>query len=122
LVMGAALNAQGKFEQALQVLERGEALAPNAWQAYFESGRALLSLGKFQDALHKVNKAFTLTDVQHHPELHLLKGYVYLGLNAYTAALPELETYVNQEPGGANALEARSAIERIRPLATGEAR
>ncbi|MGE5207557.1 MAG: tetratricopeptide repeat protein [Chlamydiota bacterium] len=117
LVMGAALNCQQKFQDALLSLQRAETLLPNAWQGYFESGKALLRLGRFQEALQQVNKSFALVDPSQHPDLHLLKGYSYLGLHTYGGALSELQQYLSQAPGGAHTAAVRSTLEKIRPLA-----
>jgi Flp pilus assembly protein TadD len=117
LVMGAILNAQDKYKDALVPLQRAETLMPGAWQGYFESGKALLQLQKFQDALQQVNKAMALTDLARHPELHLVKGYAYMGLRVYGAALGELEQYVNQVPASPYSASIRSTLEKIRPLA-----
>lgn len=117
LVMGAVLNCQKKFQDALRPLERAQVLLPNAWQGYFESSKALLQLGRFQQALQQVNKALSLNDAGAHPELHLLKGYAYIGLGTYGAAVTELEQYVSQFPNGPDAARVRSELEKIRPLA-----
>lgn len=117
LVMGAVLNCQKKFEDALHSLERAEMLLPNAWQGYFESSKALLQLGRFQQALQQTNKAFALGDAGAHPELHLVKGYAYMGLRAYGAAMTELQQYVSQSPNGPDAGRVRSDLAKIRPLA-----
>jgi tetratricopeptide (TPR) repeat protein len=117
LVMGAILNCQKKFEDALRSLSRAEALLPNAWQGYFESSKALLQLGKFQEALQQTNKGLALSDPSAHPELHLVKGYAYIGLSTYGAAVIELEQYLSKFPSGADAAHVRSDLEKIRPLA-----
>ena len=117
LVMGAALNCQRKYQDALLPLERAEALAPAAWQGYFESSKALLQLGKYQDALQQVNRAMALEKAGNHPELHLMKGYAYAGLHTYDAALGELQQYLTQDPGGPYAEDARASLAKIRPLA-----
>jgi carboxypeptidase family protein/tetratricopeptide repeat protein len=116
LVMGATFNCQKKFEDALRSLARAEAMLPNAWQGYFESSKALLQLGKFQEALQESNKALALNDASAHPELHLVKGYAYLGLRAYGAAVTELEQYISHFPDGPDAARVRSDLEKIRPL------
>lgn len=116
LVMGAVLNCQRKYQDALRPLQQAEVLLPNAWQGYFESGKALLQLGKYQDALHQANKALSLQDGGAHPELHLVKGYAYLGLRTYAAAGGELQQYLKQAPNGAFAADARASLEKIRGL------
>lgn len=117
LVMGAALNAQGKYQDALRSLRQAQALLPNAWQGYFESSKALLQLGKFEEALHQAQKAGAVSDANSHPELHLLQGYAYIGLRTYGAALNQFRQYLKQAPAGPYADEARSLLDKVRPLA-----
>lgn len=117
LVMGAILNSQQKYKDALLPLQRAETLMPGAWQGYFESSKALLQLQKFQDALQQVNRAMALSDSMSHPELHLVKGYAYIGLQVYSSALGELEQYVTQVPADPSSASVRSTLEKIRPLA-----
>jgi regulator of sirC expression with transglutaminase-like and TPR domain len=74
-------------------------------------------LRKFQQALQQVNKALLLGDAASHPELHLLKGYAYLGLHTYGGALSEFQQYLSHAPNGPYAAEARSLLEKVRPLA-----
>jgi tetratricopeptide (TPR) repeat protein len=117
LIMGAALNAQQKFQDALRPLQTAEALLPNAWQGYFESSKALLQVGNFQNALQQINKALTLTDSSRHPDFHLVKGYAYMGLRVYGPALTELQQYLDRVPTGPHTAEVRSMMQKIRPLA-----
>ncbi|HEV2115636.1 MAG TPA: carboxypeptidase regulatory-like domain-containing protein [Terriglobales bacterium] len=116
LVMGAALNCQQKFQDALRPLERAEMLMPNAWQGYFESSKALLQMGSLPQALQQVNKAFSLADPSTHPDLYMVRGYVYIGLHSYGAALTELQKYLSQAPNGPHAAEVRATVEKVRPL------
>jgi tetratricopeptide (TPR) repeat protein len=116
LVMGAVLICQQKFQDALRPLERAEVLLPNAWQGYFESSKALLRLGRLQEALQQVNKAFALGNPSAHPDLYMVKGYVYMGLHTYGAALEEFQQYLVQAPNGPHTSEVRATLEKIRPL------
>ncbi len=117
LIMGAVLNCQKKFQEALRPLQQSELLMPTAWQVYFESSKALLQLGKFQPAMQQINKAFALRDAVLHPEFHLVKGYAYVGLRTYGAALGEFQQYLSHAPNGPYAAEARSLLDKVRPLA-----
>ena len=42
MVMGSALNMQSKFDEAIRSLQRGQSLAPNYWQGYFEMGKSYI--------------------------------------------------------------------------------
>lgn len=117
LVMGAALNCQKKFQDALRSLQKAEALLPNAWQGYFESSKALLQLGRFQEALQEANRALALAGTSQRSELHLVKGYAYLGIHSYGGALTEFQQYLSQAPAGPLSVQVRSVVEKIRPLA-----
>jgi tetratricopeptide (TPR) repeat protein len=117
IVLGSVRNVQSNYADAIHVLERGITLAPKMWQAYFEYSKALLSLGKFQDALRESNKALGLL-THEFPALHLIRGYAYLGLKLYHPAVPELEAYLQSGPQGPNAEQARVTLEKVRTLAS----
>jgi tetratricopeptide (TPR) repeat protein len=117
VVMGSVRNIQANYSDSIKMLERGIALAPAMWQAYFEYSKALLLTGKFQEALHQADKALSLVPHEY-PSLHLVRAYAFLGLKLYSAATPELEIYLRAVPQGPNATEARSALQKVRTLAT----
>jgi Tfp pilus assembly protein PilF len=116
LVMGAALNLQSKFDDAIRALERGEALSPNSWQAYFEMGKSLVGKAQYQDALRQLDRAQSLMP-REYPPLHLVKAHAMLALSDYTDAMAELQQYLAKEPNGPNTQEAQKMLAQARAFA-----
>ena len=116
LVMGAALNTQGKFDEAIRSLERGEALSPNSWQAYFEMGKALVGKKDYDAALRQLNKAQALTPSEY-PIIHLVKAHAMLALNSYSDAMNELQAYLEKEPNGPNSQQAHKMLDQAKAFA-----
>lgn len=108
VVMGAALNLQLKFDDAIRALSRGQSLSPNSWQAYFEMGKALMGKAQYEAALREFDRAQTLA-----PDasmIHFAKARALFGLRNYSDAVPELQAYVTGNPQGLRAEEARKML------------
>ena len=121
IVMGAVLNMEGKFDDAIRSLERGEALSPDSWQAYFELGKALTAKSEYEPALRQLNKAQSLAP-KDYPPIHLVKARAMMGLNDYSGEMAELHQYLDKEPQGAHSAVARQMLDQARAFTqTGQA-
>jgi Tfp pilus assembly protein PilF len=108
MVMGSALNMESKFDEAIRTLERGESLAPDAWQAYFELGKAYAGKNDFKMSLAQLNRAQTLA-----PEyalIHLVRGHVLLQLHQFADAVADLQFYLEKRPTGPDADVAQKML------------
>lgn len=114
-VLGSALNMQEKFDQALQTLQRGQSLAPDSWQSYFEMARAYLGKMDYQTALRQLDHAQSLVQVEY-PPMRLVKAQALLGLRQYEAAVSELQTYLQKDPSGPNSATAEQLLNHAREL------
>jgi predicted Zn-dependent protease len=114
-VLGSALNGQGKFDQALQSLQRGEALAPDSWQTYFELARAYLGKAQYDTALRELGKAQSLLPAEY-PIIGLVRAQAHLGLKQYQNAVSELQAYLEKEPTGANSRIAQKLLQQAQEL------
>ncbi len=121
LVMGSVFNSQAKFDDAIRVLERGEALSPASWQAYFEMGKALAGKGQYEPALRQLDRAQTLVP-KDYPAIHMLKAHVFFGLNNYSEALTELQAYLAKEPQGPHTAEAEKMMSQAKAFAARSAK
>jgi len=117
LVMGAALNTESRFDDAIRSLQRGEALSPNSWQAYFEMGKSLIGKAQYQQALQQFNRAEALVP-RDYPLIHLVKAHALLALNNYSEAMTELQQYLAKEPKGPNSAQAQKMLDQARAFAT----
>jgi len=109
IVMGAVFNIELKFDDAIRVLERGQSLSPDSWQAYFEMGKALLAKGQYEASLRQFDRAQTLlaNDV---PVIHLAKARALLGVRNYPDAATELQAFLAKEPQGPRSQEAQKLL------------
>jgi tetratricopeptide (TPR) repeat protein len=112
-VLGATYGSLRQFDQAIRILDRGIATAPNPWMGYFEMGKVLVAKGEFAAALHQADKASRLVP-RNFPPIHLLKAEAYVGLKDHATAITELQAYLKAEPAGPSAQLARQRIEQLR--------
>jgi len=115
--MGAVLNLDSKFDDAIRTLERAESLMPNAWQAYFEMGRALIGKASFPEALRQLDRAESLAPAEV-SLVHLAKAHALMALRMYSDAATELEIYLRKTPSGPNSPLARQMLEQATAMST----
>lgn len=113
IALGSAYNSLKRFDDAVRVLDRGISLAPNAWQGYFERARALIAKNQYPESLRDLAKAqsFAASDL---PILHLVKADALLGMGDYQDGQAELQTYLDRDPQGSNAAEARRVLDQVK--------
>jgi predicted Zn-dependent protease len=119
LVMGAALNMESKFDDAIRALQRGEALSPGSWQVYFEMGKALVGKAQYEPALRQLNHAQAMAPEDYAP-IHIVKAHAMLALNHYSDAMTELQAYLEKEPNGPNSDQAQKMLAQARAFAAGK--
>ena len=116
MALGSAYNMQGRYQDAVRVLDHGVGLSPNAWQAYFEMGKSYLGQGDYKEALRQLNKAEDMAPKEYAP-VHLVKAHALLGLHDYDEAVSELEAYLQRDPKGPNSDQAREVLDKARAFA-----
>ena len=114
-VLGAALNSQARFDEALQTLARGQSLAPEAWQTYFEMAKAHIGKQDYQTALRELDRAQSLTPGRYLP-LRLVRAQALVSLKQYPQAVAELQAYVEKEPDGPGAVAAHKMLDQLREV------
>jgi Flp pilus assembly protein TadD len=111
--LGAALNREEKFDEAIRTLERGIAVKPDGWQGHFELSKSTLAKGDFKTALKYATTAEKLANDAYAP-IHVVKAHALLGLKQYQPAVAELERYLDREPQGAIAASARQTLDQAK--------
>src|SRR5579864_4165260 len=86
MVMGSALNMQGKFDEAIRSLQRGQSLAPNYWQGYFEMGKSYIGKANYPDALRQLERAEGLAPADY-PLISLLRAHALLAMKQFPEAM-----------------------------------
>jgi tetratricopeptide (TPR) repeat protein len=81
LETGIALRQEGRFEEAIQILEEVVSAQPDSFEAQRELGHALVLAGKYQEAIAAYEKLAASGDAQWQIEAAKWSGltYLYLG-------------------------------------------
>jgi Flp pilus assembly protein TadD len=113
IAMGAVLNNGEKYDDAARALDRGVALAPNAWQGYFELARMSLAKGDFANALRNTDRARQFMSQDYGP-LHLVRAHALMGLKNYPEAQSELEALLSKDPNAADSAQVRETLDQVK--------
>lgn len=100
-----------KYSEAVTVAGQGLVDRPNSWLGNFELGRALVGLGRQEEAENSVRKAVELNP-------HLAKGYlllanIHMARQEPAAVIQDLDDYLRIEPQGPQSDQARRVREKI---------
>src|SRR5579864_156700 len=113
MVMGSALNMQGKFDEAIRSLQRGQSLAPNYWQGYFEMGKSYIGKANYPDALRQLERAEGLAPADY-PLISLLRAHALLAMKQFPEAMTALQAYLQKDPQGPNSAQAQKMLEQAK--------
>ncbi len=113
MVMGAALNMESKFDEALRALQHGESLAPDCWQVHFEMAKAFIGKADYPSALRHLDRAQALlAHNEEYPLIYLFRAQALLAMNQYADAMSALQVYLQKEPNGPNKEQAEKMLEK----------
>ena len=112
VALGAVYNTQAHYDDALRTLEVGTAISPLAWQPYYEMARASIGKGMYDKGLQFAEQAEQLNGNKL-AAIHLLKAYAMIPLRLYGSAKEELQAYLQREPKGGNAEQARRLLAQL---------
>lgn len=110
--LGSIYNDLNRYDDAIRTLDRGTKIGSNYWQGYYEMSRALLLKGDLTAALRQSDKASALAPPQF-ASLHLVKGYIYRGLNNPQECRRELELFIQLRPDSVAATRARATLSQL---------
>ena len=110
-VMAAIFNSQSRYREAALESDRALAIAPGAWQGYFEASRAALGLGDFANALRYGTQASSLCPDFYPTRVVLAESY--LGLKHYSQAAEAFRAYLKIDPNSDTAARVRTVLARV---------
>lgn len=113
--MAAAMNQLEKFEDAIRSAGRAIALAPNAWQSYFELGKAYMGKQDYRSALSQLDKAQQFLPKDFAP-LHLIRAHAMIALQEYGGAAGELQAFLTLAPQDPSAGRARETLDKVKAV------
>jgi predicted Zn-dependent protease len=115
LVLAGLYNAQGRFDDGLQVTRKAVSAGAAGWDVEYEIARGLIGKGQYQPALLATENGLRLK--QHGSLLHLAKAHALVGLRKYRSALQELRAYLRYQPSGAGSEQARDLLAKVESVA-----
>lgn len=113
VALASLYNTEGKFDQALQILDRGMSMHPNSWQALSEKARAEIGKRDFDSALKSLARAENYAPPTS-AYLHLFRAKALAGINNIPGATMEVEKYLQLEPKGQNAEVAHKMLAELK--------
>jgi len=112
LCLLAALLSDGRrFADSELIARKAFELDPNSWQANSALSRALLGLNQYKEAEAHAGAAVKLQP--NNPALHLILANVHIKLRNYPAVLDDLSAYLQLDPTGSFAEQARAERDEI---------
>ena len=121
VALAALYNTEGKYKEALRVLDRGLSLHPNSWQGLVEEVRAQLGSSNFDDALKTIARAEKFVPAEVH-YCQLFKAQALAGMKNYAASATEIEGFLQLEPNGPNSEVARKMLIKLQGAVAVEAK
>jgi Flp pilus assembly protein TadD len=113
IVMGAALNAQGQHLDAIRTINEGIRFKPDAWQPYYELGKALIGLHRFPEAISQLRKAQQIAP-DTFAAIHVTMGSALLGIENYAAARNEFLLFLKKvSPQDPDVLQVKKVLGEI---------
>ena len=116
--MALILIHNQRFEAALPLLERAEALFPTAWFVHFEKAWAQMQTGSLEPALQQLELAEKVAgeDAEKRSGVFYLRALVSIHKKDTDGAKQYLAQAVARDPRGQYAAMAKRELERIQPL------
>lgn len=108
---GSELCSGGKFDEALQILDKAIEVSPKLKEAYFAKGKAYYGTGKYQEALTAFDKASELDPAD--PNIYYEKSIVLEKLGKYKDALNAIDKALESNPGEAGLYYKKASILKL---------
>ena len=121
VALASLYNTEGRYDEAMRVLERGMTVHPNSWQALMETARAQNGRKHYDDALKALAKADNYLPPDNTYK-YLYRAQAFIGLRNYPAAITELNSFLSKESTGPNVETAKKTLDRLHGAVVQEAK
>jgi tetratricopeptide (TPR) repeat protein len=98
LALGAILDDQKKFAEAMTVIGKGLNLAPDSWTGHYYLGLALFGMNRLEEAERSVREA--LLRNADFAKAHLLLADIHVREKDYQSLVTDLNEYLKLSPDG----------------------
>jgi len=111
--LGAVLNRENRFAEAVVELQKAIKLEPKAVMAHLQLGVALIQLKRLPEAERELRTAYELGGSSAAAAQFLLGQAYYLEVK-YEQAIRAFEQYLKDMPNAPNAAQVKDAIEKMK--------
>ena len=115
IALGAILDDQKKFAEAMTVTRNGLNLDPNSWTGHYYLGLALFGLNRLKEAEDSAREA--LLRNANFPKVHILLADIHSRERDFDSLLNDLNEYLKLAPDGPDsgwARGLRDSIQRVK--------
>jgi len=119
VALGSLYNTEGRYDNAVQTLERGMTVNPKSWQANLEMARAQIGKRDFGGAVRSLDRSEMFAP----PTVTLPKLFraeALVGLKDYKGAIEALEYYVNKSPDSPEVPQAKEMLAKLKVMTASE--
>jgi predicted Zn-dependent protease len=121
VALASLYNTEGKYDDAVKVLDRGLSMHPDSWQAWMESARAQIGRKHYDDALKALARGDRYFPADN-TYIYLYRAQALVGVKNYPAAIGELETFLTREKSGPNVEVAQRTLGQLKNAVVQEAK
>lgn len=118
VILAESYNAQGRFDEAVEMSKKGIALWSDSWLGYYELARSMVGKRQYASALDALDK----TDQTKPTEFsvsHVVRAYALAGLQNYREATVELQHYLAEDPNGPGVPASQQLLQQIKAIEPG---
>jgi tetratricopeptide (TPR) repeat protein len=119
VILAGAYSGEGRWADAVVVLENLHGAEADTWQARFERARAAIGQRDVEGALHWSAVALSIAPTSC-AEVHLLRANALSLAQHWPAAIAEMEAYLAMDPPQAHRTEVLALLERTHGLVLAE--
>jgi len=114
LALGVAYVNLDRSKEAVEVLDLARTFDPQSFRVHLYLGIALLNLEHLNEAEKALKQAYALGTASKASMARLYLASIYSKRKQYRRAIDELEGYLHDNPTAGNAVNIRTAIEKLK--------
>lgn len=118
VILAESYNAQGRFDEALEMSKKSITLWSDSWLGYYELARSMVGKRQYASALEALDKT-EQTRPTAFSVAHVVRAYALAGLQNYREASLEIQHYLAEDPNGPGVPASQELLQQIKAIEPG---